>query len=114
MTPLEACDAIEEVIRDLHPHALQGWDWSFTEELTDEEHSENFRETLKKTRTYFDMPEKTSMWFASPEGESIILATCGNSPTAKARTRYLCYVNPKNLMLLISRLRELEANQKEK
>ena len=111
MTALEACNKIEEAINDLHIETKEsGWEWSFTEELSDEEHLQNHVETLSKTRAFFDIPEKTAMWFVSTDSTNSILAMCGNSPTAKSRAKYISWTNPQNLLLLISRLRELEAN----
>lgn len=110
MTALEACTQIEEAINDLHEETRNsGWDWSFTEALDDEGHLNNHRDTLAKTRAHFNLEGPTEMWFVAVGGSDAILATCGNSPTAKARARYIAWVNPQNLTLLIERLRELEA-----
>jgi hypothetical protein len=108
MTVLEACDKIDEAINDLHPETLAGWDLSYTADHTDEEHVENYKESLAKTREHFGMEGPTSAWFVSTP-EDAILAWCGNSPTAAARAKYIAWVNPQNIQLLIARIRELES-----
>ena len=110
MTALEACDKIEEAISDLHGETKDsGWDWSFTDILTDEQHLANHAESLAKTRAFFEIEDKTTMWFVSTNPGNSLLALCGNSPTAQSRSRYISWANPQNLSLLISRLRTLEA-----
>jgi hypothetical protein len=110
MTALEACDKIEEAISDLHEETKDsGWDWSFTDILTDEQHLANHAESLAKTRAFFEIEDKTTMWFVSANSGNSLLALCGNSPTAQSRSRYISWANPQNLSLLISRLRTLEA-----
>lgn len=110
MTALEACDIIEQAINELHEETRnEGWDWAYTDDLTDEGHIDNLRDTLRKTREHFELPEKTSMWFVSTNPSNSVLAFCGNSSTAIDRARYLSWVNPQNVMLLINRLRELES-----
>jgi hypothetical protein len=109
MTPLEACDKIQEAIDGLHEETRNsGWDWSYTEAKTDAAHLSDYVETLEKTRAHFGLDQETSMWFVSTNGTDAILAKCGNSPTAEARSRYISWVNPQNIQLLIDRLRELE------
>ena len=113
MTALEVCDKIEEAINELHTETRDSvWEWSITEELPDEGHLDNLRETLRKTREQFNLGDTSPMHFVSTEGINSILAVCGNSPTAEARSRYIAWVNPDNISLLISRLRELEGQQK--
>ena len=110
MTALEACDRIEEAINALHEETRNsGWDWSFTKAQSDEAHLADHRETLEKTRAHFNLEGDTSKWFVSVEGSNAILAMCGNSPTAEARSRYISWVNPRNIQLLIARIRELES-----
>lgn len=114
MTALEACAKIEEAINGLHEETLNsGWDWSYTKSQSDADHLSDHKETLDKTRSHFALDENTSMWFVSTNGVSAsILAMCGNSPSAESRARYISWVNPKNLQLLIARLRELEGAAK--
>jgi hypothetical protein len=110
MTALEACDKIEEAIEGLHEETRNsGWDWSYTVPQGDAAHLGDYTETLEKTRSHFELPELTVMWFVSVNGSDAILAKCGNSPTAEARSRYISWVNPQNVKLLIDRLRELES-----
>jgi hypothetical protein len=110
MTALEACDMIEQAIKDLEGEsATQGWDWSFTAPLSDAEHVDNQRESLEKTRANFVLGENTTMWFVSTHDTDAILAMCGNSPSAQARSRYISWANPQNIKLIIDRLRELES-----
>lgn len=109
MTALEACAKIEEAINGLHQETRNsGWDWSYTESQSDADHLADHKETLDKTRAQFVLGENTSMWFVSTDGTGSILALCGNSPSAESRARYISWVNPQNLQLLIARLRELE------
>jgi len=109
MTALEACDKIQEAIDGLHEETRDsGWDWSFTKEKSDDAHLSDTKESLEKTRAHFGMKGDTSMCFVSVNGGDAILAMCGNSPTAEARSRYISWTNPKNLKMLIDRIRELE------
>lgn len=110
MTALEACDKIQEAINGLHEESRNsGWDWSYTVAQSDDAHMQDYRDTLEKTRAYFNLEGDTSSWFVSTNGTNAILAKCGNSPTAEARSRYISWVNPQNIQLLIDRLRELES-----
>ncbi len=108
MTALEACDAIEKSINVLHDETRETtWEISYTVPHTDEEHLQNYKESLEKTRKHFVMDDSVPMWFVSTPKHAI-LALCGNSPTAEARANYIAWVNPTNMELLIARLRELE------
>lgn len=107
MKALEACGKIEEAISDLHPEALDNWELSYTRDNTDEEHVASYVESLTKTREHFGLDAATSAWFVSTP-ENAILAWCGNSPTAAARAKYIAWCNPRNIQLLIERIRELE------
>ena len=110
MTALEACDKIQEAIDGLHEETrTSGWDWSFTKAQSDEAHNADNRETLAKTRKHFKLEVDTSTWFVSANGTDAILAICGNSPTAEARARYISWVNPQNIQLMIARIATLEA-----
>lgn len=110
MTALEACDKIEEAIAGLHEETREGgWDWSYTKTQDDAAHMADHKDTLDKTRAHFGLDGDTAMWFVSTHGSDAILAMCGNSPTAEARSRYISWVNPQNISLLITRIRELEA-----
>lgn len=103
-------DKIENSLNAMNDVSKDGsWDWSYTVPHTDAEHLENTRHTLARTREYFNSPEKTEMWFVSVAGSDLVLAFTGNSPSAKARAGYIAWCNPKNMLLLINRLRELEA-----
>ena len=56
MTALEACDKIEEAIGLLHDETKNGgWDWSFTDKLTDVQHLSNHTDSLAKTREHFQL-----------------------------------------------------------
>lgn len=107
MTPLEACAKIEEALNELHPETLDHWDLSYTKDHTDDEHIDNYRESLTKTRDHFALEGPTAAHFVSTP-ENAILAWCGNSPTAASRAKYIAWCNPRNLQLLIARIRELE------
>ena len=110
MTALEACDKIQEAIDGLHEETrTSGWDWSFTKAQSDEAHNADNRETLAKTRKHFKLEADTSAWFVSANGTDAILAICGNSPTAEARARYISWVNPQNIQLMIARIAALES-----
>jgi hypothetical protein len=110
MTALEACDKIQEAIDGLHEETRNsGWDWSFTKQQSDEDHLSDYKETLEKTRAHFNIVGDTSSWFVSTDGTNAVLAKCGNSPTAEARSRYIAWVNPKNIQILVNRIRELES-----
>ena len=84
MTALEACDKIQEAIDGLHEETRNsGWDWSFTEKQSDEDHLSDYKETLDKTRAHFSIEGDTSSWFVSTNGTNAVLAKCGNSPTSE-------------------------------
>ncbi len=113
MTALEACDKIQEAIDGLHEETRYSrWDWSFTKQQSDEDHLSDYKETLEKTRAHFNIEGDTSSWFVSSDGTNAVLAKCGNSPTSESRTRYISWVNPQNIQLLINRVRELESASK--
>lgn len=108
MTALEACEKIEGAIDDLHEETANSeWELSYTKPNTDQEHIEDYRGAIAKTRAHFELGETSEAWFVTTESNAT-LAWCGNSPTAPARARYIAWVNPKNITLLIARLRELE------
>jgi len=108
MTALEACDRIEEAISALHEETRNSeWIWGSTKPQSDEGHISDFTETLAKTRSHFAVEGDTSRWMLFSESDAI-LCDCGNLPTAEQRSRYLSYVSPRNIALLISRVRQLE------
>lgn len=110
ITALEACDQIEGAMNALAQETRYGpWEWNYTVPHSDEEHIENMKETLRKTRDHFSLEGDSKMWFVSNGESGAILSQCGNSPTAEARSRYISFCSPKNIMSLIDRIRELEA-----
>ncbi|WP_316196718.1 hypothetical protein [Bradyrhizobium sp. SZCCHNS3053] len=62
--------------------------WVGSAELTDEEHVEEMRDHLQKSRERFNLPERTVMHSVRNE-EGLVLAMTGNTANAAARARFL-------------------------
>ncbi|WP_316201029.1 MULTISPECIES: hypothetical protein [unclassified Bradyrhizobium] len=63
--------------------------WGATKELTDEEHIEDYRNVLAKTREAFpDLPERTAM-NAVMTSDALLYAFTGNAPLSADRAKAL-------------------------
>ncbi len=104
VTTVDYCELILKTIELLHDENKSvPWEWAHTDALTDAEHLSNFKETLEKTRAFFNSPEKTELNFITTKihGEDLTIAQVGNSPNAYFRAKYLALLQPQILEIIL-------------
>ena len=106
MTILEICDHLETLINDLHCDSKdEQWDWGEIPAKTDEEHVEDFRESLRKTREHFGMEGSQPLHGCFVKGTDMVLCHTGTSPTSRSRARFIASTDPLLIKTLIDHIR---------
>ncbi|WP_439357960.1 hypothetical protein [Bradyrhizobium sp. DASA03007] len=68
---------------------VQDPEWTGSAELTDDQHVEEMKTHLAKTRERIELPEKTVMHSVRGAESGLVLAMTGNTPDAAERARFL-------------------------
>lgn len=107
MTILEICDHLSSLIADLHEESKsEQWDWGEIPARSDEQHVDDFRDSLAKTRQHFNLgDEPQPMHGCFVKGTDIVLCHTGTSPTSRARARFIASTDPMLIQILIDHIR---------
>jgi hypothetical protein len=63
--------------------------WCASAELTDEEHVEEFRQALAKTREHTSLPDRTKLNSVRDTESGLVLSLVGNTPSAEERAKFI-------------------------
>lgn len=110
MTILEICDHLQSLIDGLHEESKSTqWEWGATAPQNDEQHVEDFKISLRKTREHFGLEGPQPLHGCYVQGTDTVLCHTGTSPTAGHRARFIASTDPQLIKILIDYVRSKEA-----